>query len=523
MSEAVPGGLSESAFKATVVDCTSWLWGTVQGAFNQKASLSQIIVDAVIGMVPLLGDVTAVRDIIAVTIRLVDDPKAREDKWEWVLLVVLVIALIPVVGGAIKGVGRLTIRAGRALEGLVGAARTAYLAETAKDIVAFLNRIGAGHAEQWILKLRFADYEAQVAQKFDELLYVINGALVKIEDKLGKLLSSSMRARIEGLMNGIGQIRKLAREMIPQAFKDLDNTLREIQTYIRSGGQTTSRTAEHAVTAGDAATRTMTDELRLLEGQSAVRSARGGWEQNPGFRDQFEKRGLYKHEPGYPDLLARADKKEVNGKSLDWFPNIASFTGRAVNRPLAKGEQIYRAFGPSGVTHWQDIATSAGAGNPKYKAAFWGLGKPPANAEEWRKGSAVLDEWNRNGFIVVGTLQTEGAVKAVTGKIAEQTGSKIAGQYLPGGGVQAMVETEAKYINLINESAQRVISSGKTETFRAGDMVWEVRPTNWKDVNGVHGYDLVTAQAGVQTSRLGAREEATKREREAAASLAPAH
>ncbi|OLH68232.1 hypothetical protein DXO200_11045, partial [Xanthomonas oryzae pv. oryzae] len=87
-------------------DVGSWAWGTAQGAFNEKASLSQILVDAVIGMIPLVGDVTAVRDIIAVVIRLIDDPDARESVWEWVLLVVLVFALIPVVGGGIKGVGR---------------------------------------------------------------------------------------------------------------------------------------------------------------------------------------------------------------------------------------------------------------------------------------------------------------------------------------------------------------------------------------------------------------------------------
>jgi hypothetical protein len=90
-----PGGVSWSWFKATCYDAGSWLWGTVQGAFNEKSSLSQIIVDAVIGMIPLVGDVTAVRDLIAVSIGLVDDPKKRDDTWQWVLLVVLLFALIP--------------------------------------------------------------------------------------------------------------------------------------------------------------------------------------------------------------------------------------------------------------------------------------------------------------------------------------------------------------------------------------------------------------------------------------------
>ncbi|MFX5554890.1 hypothetical protein ABTE11_21670, partial [Acinetobacter baumannii] len=90
---------------------------------------SQIIVDAVIGMIPLLGDVTAARDIIAVTIGLVDDPKKREDVWEWVLLVVLVVALIPVVGGVIKGVGRLVVKLAKEARALEGAARSRHVAQ----------------------------------------------------------------------------------------------------------------------------------------------------------------------------------------------------------------------------------------------------------------------------------------------------------------------------------------------------------------------------------------------------------
>ncbi len=50
-----PGGLSWSQFRAMTADVGSWAWGTAQGAFNEKASLSQILVDAVIGMIPLVG------------------------------------------------------------------------------------------------------------------------------------------------------------------------------------------------------------------------------------------------------------------------------------------------------------------------------------------------------------------------------------------------------------------------------------------------------------------------------------
>ena len=56
--------------KRLSLDVLDWMWGTVKGSFNEKMDTSQIIVDAVIGMIPLVGDVTAARDLIAVSLGL---------------------------------------------------------------------------------------------------------------------------------------------------------------------------------------------------------------------------------------------------------------------------------------------------------------------------------------------------------------------------------------------------------------------------------------------------------------------
>lgn len=96
--------------KGIVLDSIQWVTGTLQGSFNQKQTTSQIIVDAIIGMIPIVGDVTAVRDIIAVTIGLSLEESKRKDKYQWMILVLLLFALIPVIGGALKGVGRLLLK-----------------------------------------------------------------------------------------------------------------------------------------------------------------------------------------------------------------------------------------------------------------------------------------------------------------------------------------------------------------------------------------------------------------------------
>lgn len=76
-SATPPGGLSLSEFKLYAVDASSWLWGTVQGSWDEKQTVSQIVTDALIGMIPVVGDVTAVRDLIAVGSGLALNPKKR--------------------------------------------------------------------------------------------------------------------------------------------------------------------------------------------------------------------------------------------------------------------------------------------------------------------------------------------------------------------------------------------------------------------------------------------------------------
>jgi hypothetical protein len=110
MGGDAPGGLSLESFKSISLEMGDWIWGTVKGAFNEKAKSSQILVDAVIGMIPLVGDVTAVRDLIAIVLGLATEPRKRDEKSQRIMLVIMLLALIPVLGGVFKGVGRLVVR-----------------------------------------------------------------------------------------------------------------------------------------------------------------------------------------------------------------------------------------------------------------------------------------------------------------------------------------------------------------------------------------------------------------------------
>lgn len=508
MAGDAPGGLSWDAFKSVSLEVGDWIWGTAQGAFNEKATLSQIIVDAVIGMIPLVGDVTAVRDLIAVVIGLSTDPRKREEKMQWILLVILLLALIPVIGGVIKGVGRLLLKVmGEVAHLAAGAERAARLAEAAKDIVAFLNRVGVGNAEKFLKELKFADHQEALLTKFDELVSVLSNVLAKAKQRVGGWVPGGFVSAIESVQTGLKWLKEAAPQRIKEAIKELDEFLRELQQYVRSGGETTSRTTKHGARAGAEEVHRV-DELILLEGKAAKRTAKGGWAQNGAREKDIEK--VYTHESGFPDLRDKRSVNKSNGKTD--YPDVATYSGKIVNRELQPGERVFRVFGPEGKTHGVDVGRSYASGRPGGNS-FWGLNEVPGSAESWRQGSAVLDEWNHNGFIVIGTVLPGHSLPACTGLIAEQVGKDIGSQYLRGGSKQAMLKLPEDVTKKLSEAAQKVEKSGY-EVVEAGGLRWELHSTGWSDVNGIHGYTQAPGTGSVQTNRLPKETVASKIEKD---------
>lgn len=508
MAGAPPGKLSDDSFTSMALEVGDWIWGTVQGAFNEKATLSQIIVDAVIGMIPLVGDVTAVRDLIAVVIGLATDPRKREEKMQWILLVILLLALIPVIGGVCKGVGRLLIKAmGEVAHLAAGAERAARLAEAAKDIVAFLNRVGVGNAEKFLLKLKFAEHQEALLKKLNELLTLLWNVLERIKAKLTWWMPDSLFNAVHRLQEGVNWLKQAAPQRLKDAIKELDEFLREIQQYVRSGGETTSKTTAHAAEAGAKEVH-RTDELILLEGKAAKRTAKGGWAQNSPKGKDLDR--VYKPELGFPDLRAKA-KELKNGDML--YEDVATFSGQIVNREIQPGERVFRVFGPEELTtHGVKVGPSSASGRPGGNS-FWGLNEVPANAKSWREGSAVLDEWNHDGFIVIGTVLPGHSLPACTGLIAEQAGRELGVQYLKGGGKQAMLKLPADVAKQLGDAAIRTEKTGR-EVIEVGGVRWELRATGWTDVNGIHGYLNMPGPASTQTQRLTARAVVSKNEKE---------
>jgi hypothetical protein len=140
---------------------------------------------------------------------------------------------------------------------------------------------------------------------------------------------------------------------------------------------------------------------------------------------------------------------------------------------------------------------------------WWGIGEPPKTAKAWRDEAAVLDEFNSDGFVVIGQVIGDAGPKAAVGTVSEQMGSNIPGQYLTGGGTQAAFYLDRSSADELARLSQEVVATRQQARWLdpISGMSFEIRPTGWTDAYGIHGYLHLPGRGIVQTVKLGAREQ----------------
>lgn len=81
-----------------------FVWGALQGEFNQNPSFGQVILDTLIGMFPIVGDVGDVRDLTGITIKLKTHPEERTNYWNYVAGFGAIVGFVPLFGSPVKAV-----------------------------------------------------------------------------------------------------------------------------------------------------------------------------------------------------------------------------------------------------------------------------------------------------------------------------------------------------------------------------------------------------------------------------------
>ena len=331
-------------------------------------------------------------------------------------------------GGVIKGVGRLAMKVGQDA------------AENRKilgEVIGFLNRVGHGNAQKWLKALDVLKYPSELISKFKGFCEGIATTISEIlKARVGGMLPDRLRAMLSSIGDGMLMLRDLGVSYIPQGLKELNLKLKVLQEIVYEGEVHLLATGEKTIT------REVEAQLIEKEVRAAVKA--GKWPQNlvdtktakpSTFGPIFNK---IRTAHGWPDLLRSRTCLPGHATNVEYFHPLCTFCGK-INAWEAKefaGKTIYRVFGNAGKL----------ASESKAEGFYWGVGAMPESGQAWRKFSAVLDEWNANGFIVLVTfpsldmikkeIELENALKGWFGTIAEQFGDKIKNQYLEGGGHQ---------------------------------------------------------------------------------------
>lgn len=264
----------------------NWVGGALKGEFNDKATLGQIVCDAVISMFPIAGEATAVRDLIAVVNRMLSSKAEAEKVLNWVSIILCLLPIIPVVGGVVKGVGRLLIT-------VIKDATKAN--EIALAILAFLRKMGYGDPIKYIDQLKFSKYQATILSEFKKFITRFKASLNFFNQKMSAVLPQNIQTSLNAIGPKLDQLVRLADKMIPSAIKELDAALNKVRSEM------INQMNQAGTKIGGGQTKVMTKEARLAASASKTIASKG---------HKPAPLSYYKHKEGWPDLSKIKDEME---------------------------------------------------------------------------------------------------------------------------------------------------------------------------------------------------------------------
>ncbi|WP_170115523.1 LysM peptidoglycan-binding domain-containing protein [Melittangium boletus] len=227
-----------------------WILGTAQGDFNKDPALSQIIVNTILGLIPVVDQILDVRDIIAglkdiIEYYLEDETEQRRHEsvlglpyeyWIWLNIFIIAMGCIPEVGSAVKGVLRVLISFLATL-GKVGGTLTAVQAQRLwRELDKVVKHLGVGNlkAQDWLKRFE-GDLDKRVEQAFlliKQALNVLNSLLTSAEQVATGWLAKRV-VDAKQLKEFIAQLREI-KQTIRQCHARLNLAKEEINRWLRA-------------------------------------------------------------------------------------------------------------------------------------------------------------------------------------------------------------------------------------------------------------------------------------------------
>jgi hypothetical protein len=430
-----------------------WLWETLQGDFHENPSTAQIVTGTVISMIPLVDQISDIRDLIA-NCRKID--REGGDTWTWVALALTLVGLFPVFGSLLKGCFKVMVFYIRRNIFKTQHSMSKMKSEIAKTIKSKAEeKIDPAVFDESIAALkRFLDKPAvrktlsymevhkpflHVAGKLDEARksLAVNSLLEKLDelmrvtrdlfDSIVQWGPKPVRDRVEALWSLMERVRDKADEGLARALRPVQDCLDQLINRLRVEGDNAYRARvgnnTHVLGQREAA------ELELIGRAKPDWVDEGVKPKYPPLEDLPED-ALAHIAKGWPDISKNSSHAFLGGK-------YNTFGGSLRAVAVSPGERLYRVVDQSSVDNSIFWMREADFSELKSKG-------------QWRREFAVWKHWNENGEYIIYTVPSGQPLKVWEGRSGTQALTADSGFMLEGGRVQIALnpdELNPKFIS----------------------------------------------------------------------------
>ncbi len=145
-----------------------WIWGALQGEWNDNPTTGQIIFDAALTSIPFIDQAGDLRDVSAIVLKLCDSEVREKEGWLlWLSLGMCTIGLVPTVGSILKGVFKTIFNACRPFLKATGdflkSFNKAASPEMINSVMAVVRFFSSGNAVKWLQDLA-ADFQKLIKE-----------------------------------------------------------------------------------------------------------------------------------------------------------------------------------------------------------------------------------------------------------------------------------------------------------------------------------------------------------------------
>ncbi|TCS39484.1 hypothetical protein EDC30_101440 [Paucimonas lemoignei] len=424
--KAAPARWIDSA-KRDLSAVAEWIWGVLQGDFNDEATTAQTITSTVISMIPFVDQICDIRDIVANCRKINED---TSNKWAWIALVLTLIGLFPTLGSLAKGCFKILFAYGRKAAFKAGASTIDNFWQISKPWVESsirkLNQfLARPEVRKALTALKWDNPYRELARMMRELSATINtatlikamdegiAALKKLLDLVKKWGSAAMATKAGNLLELVMNVRNQANAKLGEVVKPvqdwLDNLAKRLDVEAKNNYRATTRTT----TAHTFAKPSLESEIVQFE------KAKPKWvDKTPKVAHPAAENVPIK--AGWPDLRDTATSP-TKGK-YNTFEE-----GKIEPVTIPPGETLYRILDPGSSDN--SICWMRKAEFDKLKSK-----------DDWRRKFAVWTNWNANGEYVTYTVPPGKGLQVWEGVVGTQEHELNKLYKLEGGAVQIVLD-----------------------------------------------------------------------------------